>query len=242
MAISAITHALTAWAEETQGQGSCAILVRHGATEWNVGRRLQGQTDVLLSTLGIIQSQEAAAAIAAAASPTIIYTSPLKRAHVTAEVIGQAVHARVVVHHNLIERSFGILEGLTAEQANTRYPHRFDDEGSVPGLEPLDQVKDRAISTMTHLFTTLPQGLFVLVSHGAFLNAFLAVISHGKAGTGITNLANGGLSVVWRVGSTWRIGALNVVEHLSQPTGQSLPSPNPPLSGLSKCQEGYRPS
>lgn len=65
------------------------LLVRHGQSEWNADKRLQGQADIALSAKGIRQAQELAATIARLA-PAHVITSDLKRARHTAELLGYA--------------------------------------------------------------------------------------------------------------------------------------------------------
>lgn len=63
------------------------LLVRHGQSEWNAGRVLQGQADVPLSALGREQAAALAPTVAALA-PDRAVTSDLLRASVTAAILG----------------------------------------------------------------------------------------------------------------------------------------------------------
>lgn len=63
------------------------LLVRHGQSEWNAGRRLQGQADIALSELGRAQA-DALAPLVASFAPDRVITSDLKRARETAERLG----------------------------------------------------------------------------------------------------------------------------------------------------------
>ena len=63
------------------------LLVRHGQSEWNADKRLQGQADIALSGKGIRQAQTLAATINRLA-PAHVLTSDLKRARHTAELLG----------------------------------------------------------------------------------------------------------------------------------------------------------
>ena len=63
------------------------LLVRHGASSWNLARRLQGQADIELSDLGRRQA-EALRPIIAAVGPCRAISSDLKRVRETAELIG----------------------------------------------------------------------------------------------------------------------------------------------------------
>lgn len=63
------------------------LLVRHGESEWNAVRRLQGQADIGLSEKGEAQARALAPVIAQLA-PDLAITSDLRRARHTAELLG----------------------------------------------------------------------------------------------------------------------------------------------------------
>jgi broad specificity phosphatase PhoE len=222
---------IAVWNELGPAKPGCAILVRHGATAWNTEKRLQGQTDVPLSPLGIQQAQEVADIITKlAVKPTVLYTSPLSRARITAEILGRALQLPVNPCQELIERAFGAMEGLTGTELEHLYPNRRNNEAGIPGLEPFESLKTRATEAVAGLLAQHQGELIVLVSHGAFINAFLASVSRGQVGSGVTNLVNGGLSVVWSVQGEWELGAINIATHLSQTIGQTQ-APTLKLSG-----------
>ena len=89
-------------------------LVRHGQTDWNAERRLQGSTDIPLNDVGRGQARDAAAVLSPYEWDAIV-SSPLSRAAETADLIaeglGLTVSRRVP---ELTERSFGPAEGMQA--------------------------------------------------------------------------------------------------------------------------------
>jgi uncharacterized phosphatase len=89
-------------------------LIRHGQTDWNAQRRLQGSTDIPLNDVGRGQARDAAAVVSAYEWDVVV-SSPLSRAAETADLIaaglGLSVCRRVP---ELSERSFGPAEGLQA--------------------------------------------------------------------------------------------------------------------------------
>ena len=93
------------------------LLIRHGETVWNREHRFTTHSDVPLSDEGLAQAQAAAAALA---QTTIdrIYSSPLRRARVTAETIAaaQAQPPPVSVDERLTEISAGPFDGHTEEE------------------------------------------------------------------------------------------------------------------------------
>jgi broad specificity phosphatase PhoE len=97
------------------------LLVRHGETDWNVQRRYQGKKDVPLNDAG---RRQAALVAPRLARYTIdaAYASDLSRAWETAAIIGQALSIEVKPEPRLHEIGFGVIEGLTFDQAQARYP------------------------------------------------------------------------------------------------------------------------
>ena len=96
-------------------QRTTLILVRHGETEWNVERRVQGQIDSPLTARGRAQARRAAERLAET-NVRAVYSSDAGRARETAELVAVPHGLTVAVRPALRERSYGILEGKTIEQ------------------------------------------------------------------------------------------------------------------------------
>ncbi len=88
------------------------FLVRHGETEWNRQRRLQGRTDIPLNDAGLAEARKAAKALRDVRFDRI-FTSPLQRARKTAEIIRGSREIPIKAEPLLIEVSFGIGEGIS---------------------------------------------------------------------------------------------------------------------------------
>ena len=88
------------------------FMVRHGETEWNRQRRLQGRTDIPLNDAGLAEARKAAKALRDVNFDRI-FTSPLQRARKTAEILRGSREIPVTVEPVLIEVSFGVGEGLS---------------------------------------------------------------------------------------------------------------------------------
>jgi len=125
------------------------VLVRHGATDWNLEHRCQGSSDRDLSAIGVRQAEELAVRLRAE-NISAIYASDLKRARRTAEAIGQPHQLPVIIEERIRELDHGKLEGLTFSEIKANYGEfliRWRTEPAelqVPGGERLIDVAERA--------------------------------------------------------------------------------------------------
>ena len=96
-------------------------LIRHGETDWNKTKRLQGVTDIPLNAYGIELAEKTAEGLKDVPFDRI-YTSPLIRAKKTAEIIRGDRPVELVVTDGLKEISFGEYEGLCHEPEHYTIP------------------------------------------------------------------------------------------------------------------------
>jgi broad specificity phosphatase PhoE len=147
------------------------LLVRHGATDWNLQGRCQGATDRELTAVGIRQAEEIAAALTRE-SIHAIYSSDLKRAQQTAQLIGRPHNLTVRIEQDVRELDHGALEGLTFNEIKDNFPdflQRWRAEPAeiqVPGGERLIDVAERAWKGLNRIATRHPAAQkIVVVSH-----------------------------------------------------------------------------
>jgi uncharacterized phosphatase len=144
-------------------------LVRHGETDWNRERRIQGATDIPLNDTGREQAAATGRLLSSRTWDAII-TSPLARARETAEIIGStAGRRRLHTLDQIVERRYGDAEGLTYEQVEERFPNDAD----VPGRESRDAVAARVIPALVLLAEQHRGESIVVVSHGGVIRAVL---------------------------------------------------------------------
>lgn len=94
------------------------FIVRHGETDANVLKRIQGQeVDEPLNATGRKQAEERAEAMSGMTFD-VLFSSPLKRARETAEIIAKRLNLPIIYRDELKERSFGLLSGKTFEEVN----------------------------------------------------------------------------------------------------------------------------
>ena len=158
-------------------------LVRHGQTDWNLARRIQGSSDIPLNLTGEAQALTAAGLLAAG-SFDAIYSSPLIRAHRTAEIIAAELGlGEPEAVPGVREREFGEGEGLLVGEYLERYGNW---QTPVPGAESLAEVRERAIAALEDIARAarrrsapIAESLLV-VTHGGVIRSLL---SHSSRGT-----------------------------------------------------------
>ena len=147
------------------------VFWRHGRTAWNLENRFQGATDVPLDPTGVAQAAAAAPALARMA-PTVIVSSDLVRARVTAETLGALVGLGVDTDPALRETDGGAWQGRTRGEIVAADPQLFrgwvaGNDVRPPGGESRDEVVARVVDCVRRHLAPLPEGgTLVVVSHG----------------------------------------------------------------------------
>lgn len=144
-------------------------LIRHGQTDWNAQRRLQGATDIPLNDVGRGQARDAVDVLSGYEWDAIV-SSPLSRAAETATVIAHGLGLSVARHiPELTERSFGPAEGLQAgaELEALRIP------GGYRGAESEDEAASRGLGALEALAEEFRGRRVLVVAHGTLLRVSL---------------------------------------------------------------------
>ncbi|NEP61620.1 MAG: histidine phosphatase family protein [Symploca sp. SIO2G7] len=158
------------------------LLMRHGESLGNVEGRLEGQLSTALSAQGQRQAQQLAAYLQPPPFPTHLYSSPLRRAMETAQVLHKCTGCPLILDPALQELHQGILQGLTWTEARQTYPDVCTrlttlDYYPVPGAETLIQAQQRAVRWYHTLWQYHVLGDVVwVVSHGGFIQQLIRVI------------------------------------------------------------------
>lgn len=162
-------------------------LIRHGETDWNRDRRIQGSTDIPLNDTGRAQARAAAEALRGRLVPGLrvtIAASDLSRARETAEIIAAELEFAVPrIYPGLRERSYGEAEGLDVDEFRQRFGHWRSAE-EVPGAEPWLALRERGVAALgvvvrDHRRATAPSpSALIVVSHGGLIRE---VIRHATA-------------------------------------------------------------
>ena len=170
------------------------VLVRHGETDWNRERRYQGHADQPLNEAGRRQARELANQLRAE-PVTALYTSPLRRASETAQLLAGHFGLEARMLDALLEIDVGAWEGLTIEQVRARYPERVDQDwrsGWEDG-ESYGDLERRVVPALLELGSQHEGGHVLAVTHAGPLRAAIAAsmkLSYDDARPLIGPLAN----------------------------------------------------
>lgn len=167
------------------------IVARHGETDWNSGRRWQGNADVPLNSNGVLQARELAGKLRGVKLDAI-YSSDLKRARKTAEIVADSMGSLdVTADSRLRERNIGILEGLgTAEVI--RITGLRPDNLSIMTLdhesvESLDAFKRRLADAIQSIIEVHVDQNVLVVAHGGVMMGLCSILLEEKNPKKFTN-------------------------------------------------------
>ena len=155
-------------------------IVRHGQTEMNNRKVLQGRSDYPLNGAGIAQAQKAADELKHI-SFTKVYTSPLKRAVQTVEIIAPKAHA--VIDDRLIEMDYGPYEGTDLNRLPPEILTFFNDFVHNPapdGMEQLSSVVERAGNFLEEIRNL--EGDILISTHAIAMKGILEYLTPGSDG------------------------------------------------------------
>ncbi|WP_144556837.1 histidine phosphatase family protein [Bacillus pumilus] len=185
-------------------------LVRHGETDWNAAKRIQGRTDIPLNDTDKWQAEQTGLYLKDAHWDVVI-SSPLTRAKETAHLILKHIDARFVIMDDFIERDYGDAEGMSFEERQKLFPDK-----QYPNMEPLETIQDRMVEGIEKVRAAYPNQQVLIVAHGAAIHALLTTLADEHLSLENTRLVNACLNYVeWKDGK-WKVLDYNVVSHLTQ--------------------------
>ena len=155
------------------------LLVRHGETDWNRDRRFQGHADPPLNETGREQAHALAADLAGERIQ-LVYTSDLRRARETAEIVAARLEADVVALRELREIDVGEWQGLTWPEIEARYPEgarawHEHGHGWETG-ETYDELGERVVSALRRIAADHPEERVLVIGHGGTIRATRAFL------------------------------------------------------------------
>jgi broad specificity phosphatase PhoE len=159
-------------------------LIRHGETGANLEGVWQGSTDAPLNERGLAQAGRVAAYLGERhADASALYSSPLQRAHRTAEVIAEAMGLAPQIDDGLTEYHLGRWEGKTYD--DLQHEHRFwhhikrDPDFAPHGGESPRQVTDRFTRALLRIARSHAGERVIVVAHGGALSLSLGHLLAG---------------------------------------------------------------
>jgi broad specificity phosphatase PhoE len=203
------------------------IFIRPGETQWNRLGRWQGQVAVPLNDHGKMQAKRLARFIRAIGIQAL-YTSDLRRASETADVLAEMLGFEVVSDARLRERHIGLWQGLTLPEVQEWYPDQYQslrgnpDAYQIEGGEAREVVAKRMKAAFDEIVAK-PHDIIGIVSHTTAIRALLdAVIPDVNAlAMDFSNMSV--TSIAKDDGGAWRIVQRNDVTHLEgMPTEVSV--------------------
>ena len=153
------------------------ILARHGETTWNVEKVFRGRADVALNEVGIRQA-ELLGKYLSSWKLEAIYSSPLRRALDTANIVATHQQAAVCVAEDLVDFDYGEWQSLPEQEAKRLYPalitewHNNPHKIRMPGGEGLKDVRRRAVELVDGILSR-HRGNVLLVSHRVVLKVLI---------------------------------------------------------------------
>lgn len=195
------------------------ILIRHGETDYNKARRMQGWFDIPLNDIGRRQA-EATSVKLTGTHVDVLYSSDLRRAHETAQRIARIVKKEIISSTALRERDMGIFAGWQWEaehdptkdalwkEFETARDHEDLDWNKHQG-ESMRQMTKRISTFMQHLHTVHQGQTVVIVTHGGTINRILEHYQLKSASEGFRDVGNASLLVLHKETVSYRLEELS---------------------------------
>ncbi len=147
--------------------------IRHGQTDWNAAGKMQGQTDIPLNETGIAEAINSKNKVDALVFDAA-YSSTLRRAMHTAEIIlGDNKH-KLTHDHRLMERNYGIFEGehyLEYEKMKSAHSSLFPEKG-----ESREKFVERIKGFIDEKYHSHHSQSIIIFSHGGVYRALLSAL------------------------------------------------------------------
>jgi alpha-ribazole phosphatase len=167
------------------------LLIRHGQTDWNLEGRYQGQSDIPLNQNGRAQAKALANQIQLQTFAAV-FTSDLKRAQETAEILATAFHLQITIDPRLREINQGEWEGLFVNTIKARYvdlwSQRAIEPANIrpPGGETVAEVATRVYAALDDISRLFPVDNILIVSHGLSLATIICRVQGIPVGQAYT--------------------------------------------------------
>jgi 2,3-bisphosphoglycerate-dependent phosphoglycerate mutase len=170
-------------------------LFRHGQTEWNKLKRVQGTIDIELSSVGIKQAKNLIQYLRDK-NLDVIYSSHLKRAWKTGEIVAKELKIEIIKNNHLYEVCWGDAQGKTVGEIKEQFGEEFDNRWSesnpdddfmrFPNGESKIEVRERVLSAIGEFSVNSSYNSIGISTHGFVLKQMLIVCGNQNF-HGLTN-------------------------------------------------------
>ena len=199
-------------------------IVRHGETQYNVDRRLQGWTDIPLNKNGKQQAKKVADRLKTEPI-TVIYSSDHKRAKSTASAIAKAKNLKLHQTWKLREDRMGVFEGWQWEKEPDPIRQALWDKRNIArttgdihwkpeGGESLMEHSQRVKKLLDAILTKHEDEIVVIVSHGGTINRIIEYFGFKKHTDEYIRFQNTSVTIITQKDNKYSLDLLNDITHL----------------------------
>jgi broad specificity phosphatase PhoE len=152
-------------------------IVRHGQTDWNISKTIQGQLDIPLNLTGEKEAHDLRVVLSSIHFDAF-FSSDLIRAKKTAEILNIDRKLAIETTNALRERLFGVYQGKPMDEAHERlyellekykdHPHIIESQ-----VESNEHMVSRAITFIREISVAYGGKTVLLVSHGGLMRTLL---------------------------------------------------------------------
>lgn len=158
-------------------------VTRHGQTEWNIERKMQGHLDSPLTQRGMDNARLLGSHLMDVRF-SHVYSSPLGRARQTAELIVGDRPLEITLSPDIQEMGFGIWEGHCSDELSQLYPEQYDNFWNHPekykpleGGESFEQFKSRVNGWLNEITLDHPDENILVVTHTCVIKELYSIIN-----------------------------------------------------------------
>lgn len=157
--------------------------IRHGQTDWNIEGKIQGSNDTELNDIGINQAVELGNKVLDSNIKfSKIYSSKLKRALKTAEILSTYTNVDYTQIEGFEEINFGYWEGLSLKEARDKYPNEYDEwyhnrrYSKSHNGESYQEMIERVLEAL-HIIIAADNDDIAIVTHSAVIMGLQCLIT-----------------------------------------------------------------
>jgi probable phosphoglycerate mutase len=196
---------------------------RHGETDWNAERRMQGHIDIPLNSHGQVQAQRLAQSLQHAGHTfDHLYSSDLQRAADTAKQVSNALKLSITIDPIFRERHVGVLQGLRLDDAPHQVPDVWqahlarDIQHDLGGGEGIQAFHERAQRALAMLVAAHRGQTILVVSHGGTLDMMYRIATKQALDQArVAVVPNTSLNWIAFDGKAWSVERWADTDHLS---------------------------